>query len=45
MCIWAQSPLLSQSLPCSGFPPRHALNEIVIKCFNIEVTKGPATLA
>lgn len=29
---------------CSLFP-RHALNEIVIKCFNIEVTKGPATLA
>lgn len=26
-------------------PSRHALNEIVIKCFNIEVTKGPATLA
>lgn len=32
---------------CSGFPLSswHALNEIVIKCFNIEVTKGPATLA
>lgn len=33
----------SLSLALSFSPSLPALNEIVIKCFNIEVTKGPAT--